>query len=93
MREDCRLQRAAPFQSTKFGFWWTDDLGLRAHCLVQCRAQSPSKFQCIVVSPEVQEEQSGLLVQHMAVDGSHIDAIRPQRLNHGIYFVACENVP
>src|SRR5258708_20284841 len=39
----------------------------------------------------MQEEQPPLLVQHVAMDRSDIDAVRPQGLDHGIYFVACQN--
>src|SRR6266481_2361459 len=66
-------------------------LALRARRLVQCGAQSLGKLQCIVVGPEMQEEESRLLVQHVAVDRSHVDAVRPQRLDHGIHFVIGEN--
>src|SRR5258707_1363067 len=36
----------------------------------------------------MKEEQRRLLVQHVAVDRGHVDAVRPQRLYDGIYFVA-----
>jgi len=39
----------------------------------------------------MKEEQSRLLVQHVAVDRRHVDAIRPQRLDHGIHFVIGQN--
>src|SRR6267143_4904522 len=39
----------------------------------------------------MQEEQSGLLVQHVAMDSRHFDAISSQRHNHGIHFVTCQN--
>src|SRR5882757_7594903 len=39
----------------------------------------------------MQEKQPWLLVQHVAMDRRDIDAVRPQGLDHGIYFVACQN--
>src|SRR5258705_7478003 len=36
----------------------------------------------------MKEEQPRLLVQHVAVDRGHVDAVRPQRHYDGIYFVA-----
>src|SRR5713101_4068549 len=63
-------------------------LALRARCLVERCVQSLGKLQCIVVSPEMQEEQSRLLIQHVAVDRGHIDPVRPQRRYDRVYFVA-----
>ena len=42
----------------------------------------------VIVRPEVKEEKPRLFSQHMAVDGRHLDAVRTQRLDDGIYFVA-----
>src|SRR5258706_10194326 len=39
----------------------------------------------------MQEEESRLLVQHVAVDSSHVDVVRSQRLDHRIYFVIGKN--
>src|SRR5713101_8731387 len=39
----------------------------------------------------MQEEQSWLFVQHVAVDRRHVDAVRPQRLDHWIHFIAGKN--
>ena len=43
------------------------------------------------MGPEMKEEQSWLLIQHVAVDRSHIYSVLPQRLDHGIHFVIGEN--
>src|SRR5258708_39374214 len=40
---------------------------------------------------EIKKKKPRLLIQHVAVDRRDIDAIRPQRLDHGIYFVASQN--
>src|SRR5882757_1003485 len=63
-------------------------LDLRARRLVERGAQSPGKLQCVVIGPEMKEEQPRLLVQHVAVDCGHVDAVRPQCLDDGIYFIA-----
>src|SRR6266849_8009024 len=39
----------------------------------------------------MEEEESRLLVQHVAMDSRHVDAIRSQRLDHGIHLIACKN--
>src|SRR5438876_10650301 len=39
----------------------------------------------------MKEEQPRLLVQHVTMDRRHVDPIRPQRRNHWIHFVACQN--
>src|SRR4051794_37135768 len=69
----------------------TESLALSACRLVDGGAQSLGKLQCIVVGPEMQEEQPRLLVQHVAVDRGHVDAVRPQGLNNGIDFVIGQN--
>src|SRR5438046_8940783 len=69
----------------------TVKLGLRARCLVERGAQSPGKFQRIVMGPEMKEEQSRLFVQHVAMDGGHVDSACPQRLDHGIHLIARQN--
>src|SRR5581483_12320301 len=43
--------------------------------------------QRIVVRPEVKEEEPRLLVQHVAVDGGNLDAIRPQGFNHRVHLI------
>src|SRR6266849_5944249 len=62
-------------------------LALRARRLVERGAQSPGKLQGVVIGPEMKKEQPWLLIQHVAVDRGYVDAIRPQRFDHGIYFV------
>src|SRR3954466_5170329 len=66
-------------------------LDLLARGLVECGAQSPRKLQGVVIGPEMHEEQPRLLVQHMAVQRGHLDAIGSQRLDHGIHFVIGKN--
>src|ERR1700730_16377468 len=39
----------------------------------------------------MQEEQPWLLGKHVTMDRSHVDAILPQRLDHGIHFVTGQN--
>ena len=39
----------------------------------------------------MQEVQPWLLVQHVAMDGGHVDAACPQCLDHGIHFVPDQN--
>ena len=46
--------------------------------LVQGGAQSLSKFDGIVVGPEMHEEEARLLVQHMAVQRCDLDVVGPQ---------------
>src|SRR5258705_10594562 len=43
------------------------------------------------MSPEVKEEQPWLFVQHVAVDGGNLDAVRSQCLDHRVHLVAGEN--
>src|SRR5262245_62477219 len=61
---------------------------LRARRLVERGAQSLRKLYGVVVRPEVQEEQPRLLVEHVAVNCRHLDAIRSQRLDHRIDLVS-----
>src|SRR5262249_27259528 len=51
---------------------------LRARRLVDCDAQSLGKLYGVVIGPEVHEEQPRLLVEHVAVDRRHLDAVRAQ---------------
>src|SRR5262249_46471066 len=60
---------------------------LRARRLVEGGAQSLGKLHGVVIGPEVHEEQPRLLVEHVAMDRRHLDAIRPQRLDHRIHLV------
>src|SRR5450759_1791491 len=39
----------------------------------------------------MKEEQSRLLVEHVAMDGGHVDAVRPQRLDDWIHLIAGKN--
>src|SRR5437660_1043704 len=61
---------------------------LRACCLVERGTEPLRKLHRVVVRPEVQEEQPRLLVQHVAVDRRHLDAVRAQRLDHGIDLIS-----
>src|SRR5262249_27714511 len=58
---------------------------LRARRLVEGGAQSLGKLYGVVIGPEVHEEQPRLLVEHVAVDRRHLDAVRPQRLDHWVH--------
>src|SRR5215471_15907806 len=60
---------------------------LRARRLVDCGAQSLGELYGVVIGPEVHEEQPRLLVEHVAVDRRHLDAIRAQRVDHWIDLV------
>src|SRR5882757_11196024 len=51
-------------------------LDLRARRLVERSAQSLGKPHGIVDGPKMQEEQPRLLVQHVAMDRCHVDAVR-----------------
>src|SRR6266581_725804 len=66
-------------------------LALGARGLVERGAQSLGELQGVINRPEMQEEQSRLLVQHVAVDRRHVDAVRSQLLDHRVHFVAGKN--
>jgi hypothetical protein len=57
----------------------------------ECDAQPAGKLQGIVVGPEMKEEKSGLFVQHVTVDRSDVDPIRPQCFDHRIDLVTRKN--
>src|SRR4029453_1722193 len=52
---------------------------LRARGLVEGGAQALAGLPPIVIGPEVHEDQPRLLVEHVAVDRGHLDAVFPQR--------------
>src|SRR3974390_242197 len=56
--------------------------------LVQSGTESLRQFQRIVICPEMQEEQSRLFVQHVAVHGGDLDAVGLQRVDDWVYFAA-----
>src|ERR1700736_1761142 len=60
---------------------------LRACGLVESSAQPAGKLQRVVIGPEMHEEQPRLLVEHVAVERRHLDAVRAQGLNNGIHFL------
>src|SRR6266550_2852063 len=62
-----------------------------ARRLIDCRAQSLGQFDGIVVGPEMHEEQPRLLIEHVTVYRSHLDAVGPKRVDHGIDFSADEH--
>src|SRR5882757_6312284 len=45
---------------------------LRARCLIEGRAQAPGLLQGVVICPEVKEDDSRLLRQHVTVDRRHV---------------------
>src|SRR5258706_8500495 len=76
----------------RFPSEWVDTfsfltLALCARRLVERGAQSLGKLQGIVIGPEMKEEQPRLLIQHVAMDRGHLDAVRPQSLDHRVHFV------
>src|SRR5690348_7644677 len=67
-------------------------LSLQRHrALVERRAQASRQLHGIVVGPEVAEEQSRLLIEHMAMDCRHLDAVAAQRLDYRIDLFAGQN--
>src|SRR6266446_4495366 len=52
--------------------------------LVQGRLQAFSQLSCIVVRPEMHEEQSRLFGKHVAMQRSHLDSAVAQRFKDGI---------
>src|SRR5262249_27115116 len=54
-------------------------------------AQTLGELDGVVIGPEMHEEQPRLLIQHVAVQRRHLDAVRPQRLDYGIDLIAGEN--
>jgi hypothetical protein len=50
-------------------------LALYARCFVDCCTQSESELFRVVVRPKMHKEQPWLLVQHVAMNGRHLDAI------------------
>src|ERR1700752_2266669 len=65
-------------------------LALRAGRLVECLAKATGKSQCIIIGPEMEEEQARLVVQHVAVYGGYVDVVRSQRSDHRIHLIAGE---
>src|SRR5690348_7195196 len=55
--------------------------------LVERGADTLGELHGVVVRPEMHEVQARLLVQHVAVQGRHLDAVLPQRLDHRIDLV------
>jgi hypothetical protein len=54
---------------------------------VERRPEATRELRRVVIGPEMHEEQARLLVQHVTMKRSHIDAICPQRLDHGIHLI------
>src|SRR5215469_4233160 len=52
-----------------------DVSALAARRLVERGTQAFRELECIVIGPEVQEEQPRLLVEHVAVNRCHLDAV------------------
>src|SRR5215468_1672476 len=61
---------------------------LRARCLVECGAQARGELDRVVIGPEMHEAQPRLLIQHVAVQCRHLDAVRVQRMDHRIDLLA-----
>src|ERR1700730_940807 len=54
-------------------------LALRDRSLLERRAQAFGELHGVVVGPEVNEEHSGLLREHVIVDRRHLHALPPPR--------------
>src|SRR3954469_19775450 len=61
---------------------------LRARGPVEGGAQSLGELDCIVVGPEVHEDETRLLGQHVAVHRRHLNAVFAERLDHRVDLVA-----
>jgi hypothetical protein len=64
---------------------------LRARGLVERGPQSLGELHGVVVGPEVHEDETGLLGEHVAVDRRHLDAVLPQRLDHRVHLFPCQH--
>ena len=51
---------------------------------VKSGAKSLSQFHGVVVGPEMNEERAGLVVEHVIVDGGHLDAVVAQGFDERI---------
>src|SRR5206468_10100778 len=56
--------------------------------LVERRPNALGKLQRIVVRPKMHEEDTRLFGQHVTVERCHLDAVRSQRLDHGVDLIA-----
>src|ERR1700676_1884836 len=61
---------------------------LRDRGLLERRAQAFGELHGVVVGPEVNEEHSGLLREHVIVDRRHLDAVLPQRPDQRVDLLA-----
>src|SRR6267378_5925832 len=52
--------------------------------LVQGRLQTSGQLPCIIVCPEMHEEQPRLFGKHVTVQRRHLDSAFAQRLEHGV---------
>src|SRR4029078_1902923 len=66
-------------------------LALRARRLVQRSAQSASQLQGVIGRPEMHENETRLLGQHVAVNGRHFDAVGAQRSDNGVNYLSRED--
>src|SRR5437764_12799913 len=56
----------------------------------ECRMEAAGQLGRVVVRPEMHEEKSRRLLQHVAVDGRHLDTIGAQGAEHRIHLAANE---
>src|SRR4029453_8671487 len=63
----------------------------RHGALVERGAKPSRQFRRFAIGPEWQEEEPRLLVQHVAMDGRHIDPVGSQGLDDGIDLITGEN--
>src|SRR5262249_58012040 len=69
----------------------TSSLLLPIH-FVESRPKAFGELQCIVVRPEVHEQEPRLLVEHVAVQRGDLDAVVSQRLHHGVHFRSYQHI-
>src|SRR5260370_40827262 len=65
---------------------------LRACGLVERGAKALGELDGVVIGPEVHEDDSRLLRQHVAMDRGHLDVVRPQGAHHVIDLRANERI-
>ena len=64
---------------------------LRDGGVVERGALALRQFGCVIICPQMQEEELRLLVQHVGVQRHYLDAVRPQRQDDWGDLVAGQN--
>src|SRR5438067_947440 len=83
-----RESRLVVTPATDADFDGSASLAVRAG---ECRMETAGQLGRVVVRPEMHEEESRRLLQHVAVDGRHLDAILAQGAEHRIHFAPDED--